>query len=131
MKTQILKNRPGFTLLEVLVAMLILGVGIAGTVPLLLGVIRTNHLSKEMSRATRLAQTSMERIRQAGYFFAKDSPDPETIHFDGSTFTQMTEVYPTVAADGSTVERSKTYKVSISFISFGSHKVEMDTILSR
>ncbi|HUV49427.1 MAG TPA: prepilin-type N-terminal cleavage/methylation domain-containing protein [Anaerolineae bacterium] len=57
----------GFTLMEVLFAMLILTVGLLGTAALITGVINSNKLSNRISTATILAQDKMEEIRGVGY----------------------------------------------------------------
>ncbi len=60
-------NNSGFTLMEVLVAMLILSVGLLGMAALITGIINSNKLSNRISTATVLAQDKMEEIRRVGY----------------------------------------------------------------
>ncbi|MCK4467198.1 MAG: prepilin-type N-terminal cleavage/methylation domain-containing protein [Desulfobacterales bacterium] len=60
-------NNSGFTLMEVLVAMLILSVGLLGMAALVTGIINSNKLSNRISAATVLAQDKMEEVRQVGY----------------------------------------------------------------
>ncbi len=57
----------GFSLIEVLVAMVILSVGLLGTAALITGIINSNKLSNRISTATVLAQDKMEDIRRVGY----------------------------------------------------------------
>ena len=61
------RNNSGFTLMEVLVAMVILTVGLLGTAALIIGIINSNKLSNRISIATVLAQDKMEEIRGVGY----------------------------------------------------------------
>jgi prepilin-type N-terminal cleavage/methylation domain-containing protein len=60
-------DNKGFTLIEVLVAMMILSTGLLTTAALTVGIIRGNGLSKKHTIATTLAQEQMEDIRRLGY----------------------------------------------------------------
>ena len=60
------RNSPGFTLLEVLVAMVILAVGLLGMASLSIGIIKGNSFSKEISSATTCAREKMEEVEQLG-----------------------------------------------------------------
>ncbi|MCG2831245.1 MAG: prepilin-type N-terminal cleavage/methylation domain-containing protein [Desulfobacteraceae bacterium] len=60
-------NNSGFTLIEVLVAMVILSIGLLGTAALITGIIRGNQVSNRVTTATTLAQDKMEDIKRLGY----------------------------------------------------------------
>ena len=60
-------NNNGFTLIEVLVAMVILSVGLLGTAALITGIINGNKVSNRITTATVLAQDKMEEIKRIGY----------------------------------------------------------------
>jgi type IV pilus assembly protein PilV len=60
-------NNNGFTLMEVLAAMVILSVGLLGMAALITGIINSNKLSNRISTATVLAQDKMEDIERIGY----------------------------------------------------------------
>ena len=62
-----IENNKGFTLIEVLVAMVILSVGLLGTAALITGIINSNKLSNRITTATVLAQDKMEEIKRIGY----------------------------------------------------------------
>lgn len=62
-----LHNNKGFTLLEILVAILVLSIGLLGMAALTGGIIHNNKFSKELTTATILAQDQMEEIRRLGY----------------------------------------------------------------
>ena len=62
-----LRSSNGFTLIEVLVAMVILSVGLLGTAALITGIIKSNQLSNRITTATVLAQDKMEVIKSVSY----------------------------------------------------------------
>lgn len=61
------QNEKGFTLLEILIAILILSIGLLGMASLTVGIINGNRFSKDMATATTLAQEKMEEVRRLGY----------------------------------------------------------------
>ena len=56
-------GQDGFTLIEVLIAIVILSVGLLGMASLTVGIIKGNKFSNDLSTATTLAQDKMEFIR--------------------------------------------------------------------
>ena len=60
-------NENGFTLLEVLIAIVILTAGLLGMAALTVGIINGNKLSNDQTTATTLAQDKMEDIQRVGY----------------------------------------------------------------
>ena len=61
------KKDNGFTLIEVLIAIIILSVGLLGMAALTVGIIQGNKFSNDLTTATTLAQDEMEDIRRLGY----------------------------------------------------------------
>lgn len=57
----------GFTLIELMIAIVILSVGLLGMATLTGSIVRNNKLSNDLSTATTLAQDKMEDIRANGY----------------------------------------------------------------
>ncbi len=122
MKNYTLKENHGFTLLEVIVAVAILAIGLSGTAALLIGIIRTDKLNNEMSRATALAQSRIEEIRQEGYFAqVMGSTEDEPV----AGFATVTKVSPSTISGVLDIEAVVTYNA------FGQHKVVQKTLLSR
>jgi type IV pilus assembly protein PilV len=75
----------GFTLLEVLIAMVILSIGLLSMAGLTTGIMRGNSFSNRMTTATMLAREKMESIRRLGY--AGASTIDETTTEDYSDIT--------------------------------------------
>ena len=57
----------GFTLIELMIAIVILSVGLLGMATLTGSIVRNNKFSNDLSTATTLAQDKMEDIRANGY----------------------------------------------------------------
>ncbi len=57
----------GFSLVEVLVAILILGIALLGMAGLTVGIMKHNKFSRDTTVATTLAQEKMEDIQREGY----------------------------------------------------------------
>jgi type IV pilus assembly protein PilV len=57
----------GFTLIEVLVAMVVLAIGLLGTSRLTVSTVSVQTANERLAKASALLQDSMERIKQAGY----------------------------------------------------------------
>lgn len=68
----------GFTLLEVLVAMVVLSIGLLGMAGLLIGTIHTDKVSQDMSIATVLAKTKIEELRRLAYTGLQSQTSPAT-----------------------------------------------------
>jgi type IV pilus assembly protein PilV len=68
-KNRITKKRgqAGFTLIEVLVAVIILAIGILGLAPMLVISMQGNQFSREMSDAAYLAQDRIEQLKNQAF----------------------------------------------------------------
>jgi type IV pilus modification protein PilV len=71
-------NADGFTLTEVLIAVVVLSVGLLGAAQISLGVISSNGFSKRLTVATTLAQDRLEEIQRRGYANANGLAGTET-----------------------------------------------------
>jgi len=118
-------NNNGFTLMEVLVAMVILTVGLLGTAALIIGIINGNKLSNRISTATVLAQDKMEDIKRAGYAGAADDAEDYNTIDDYPLYKRITEV-----DDDDPAEGMKKITVTVSWDS-NAHPVELKTILAQ
>lgn len=70
---RVIQNNNGFTLLEILVAALVLAVGFLGMVGVSTSVMRGNSYSSRLTTATILAQEKVEELRGLGYSGLPDS----------------------------------------------------------
>ncbi len=62
-----MQSRGGFTLLEVLIAVVILSLGLLGLSAMTIATIRGQAFSEKMTTATNLAQEKMEEIKSSDY----------------------------------------------------------------
>ena len=64
---QAVHDANGFTLIEILIATVIITVASLGVVSLTIGIIRGNSFSKRLTIATTLAQDRLENVKRLGY----------------------------------------------------------------
>lgn len=62
-----LGDNRGFTLIEILVAMIVLSIGLLGVAALTGGIMSGNSFSSQLTTATTLGQDKMEEIMRLGY----------------------------------------------------------------
>jgi prepilin-type N-terminal cleavage/methylation domain-containing protein len=128
-KRRALSSPHGFTLLEVLVAIVILSIGLMGTAGLTTGIIRSNHFSKNLTSATAAAQTQLESIKSGGYSKAVDSDYPDdTVIMGGMTFYRSTEITPNTPAANM---RTAVVTVNWTEANNTSRSVTLQTILAE
>ncbi len=122
-----LENNKGFTLIEVLVAMVILSVGLLGTAALITGIISSNKLSNRISTATTCAQDKMEDIKGLGYsgMPAWDTTTPEPYNSIANYSLYKRDTFTDV---GNPAAGMKTVTVTV-YWDADAHLVELKTIL--
>jgi len=121
------ENNSGFTLIEVLVAMVILSIGLLGTAALITGIISSNKLSNRISTATTCAQDKMERIRAVGYDDAENESGTENY---GNVSNYLLYKSSTGVVAGNPAAGMKTVTVTV-FWDSDAHWVELKTILAK
>jgi len=122
-------SQNGFTLLEVLVAIVILTIGLLGTAGLTTGVIRGNHYSKNITSATAAGQTLLESVKSSGYTNATSANFPnDTVTMGGMTFTRTTTI-----TNSSPAANMKTVSVTVSWTESKNtaRSVNLQTILAE
>ena len=122
-------NNSGFTLIEVLIAMVILSVGLLGTAALITGIINSNKLSNKISTATVLAQDKMEDIKRLEYSGMPTSDTTTTEPYNSIiNYTLYKRVTFTDVANPAA--GMKTITVTVYWDS-DAHSVELKTILTK
>lgn len=129
LRQDIATSQYGFTLLEVLVAIVILTIGLLGTAGLTTGVIRGNHFSKNVTSATAAGQTQLESVKSSGYANATSANFPsDTVTMGGMTFTRTTTI-----TNSSPATNMKTVSVTVSWTESNNtaRSVNLQTILAE
>ncbi len=123
------KNSAGFTLAEVLVAIVILSVGFLGLSAMTISTIRGLSFSKDLTTATVLAQEKMEEIRHASYAKVSQTNYPLEDYNTISGYPQFRRV---VTISSSQIPNTKTAVVSTNWkdIRNFSHHITLQTIIS-
>jgi type IV pilus assembly protein PilV len=127
------KNGKGFTLIEILIAILLLVIALVGLASVTVSVIKGNDLSRMVTTATTLAKDKMEELKNvsatsAGYDALTGSSDTvEAIY----TRQWTVGAVGTTAPDNDTTKMKKI-TVTVTWTWNGqSHNVTLDTIVLR
>ena len=121
----------GFTLLEVLVTMVILSIGLLGTLGLTTGVIRGNFFSKNITSATAVAQSQLEAVQREGYTNATTTKFPTTaqvVSMGGVNFSRVTTI-----ANNAPAANMKTVSVTVNWYEANNTQraITLQTILAQ
>lgn len=124
----------GFTLLEVMIALLILGIGLLGLGSLQIVAIRSNAVSSEMTYATMLSESRLEAFRNLDYDAV--SSGSETVAADTETKgiaynLQWTVNDDTPGTDMKTIVLTVTWTGSTAGQPTAQHSATFATIIPR
>jgi type IV pilus assembly protein PilV len=122
---RILRQESAFTLLEVLVAMLLLTIGMLGVTNLTIGIIKGNSYSKNVTTATVVAEQQIEQAQRIGYAGVDGLVGNATVPMGGTSFTRTTAV-----TAGSPDPNMKTVSVGVTW-NPGNNSVSLNTIISQ
>jgi type IV pilus assembly protein PilV len=118
MKTAKKKDQRGFSLIEVLISMLILGVGLLGMSSMVVSVMQATAQSKETSAATVLLQDKMEGLRNTSVNAL--TPGNDSASMGNITYLRQWAI--------STVGNLKTITVTVNWTRRGPHNVSATTL---
>ena len=122
------KKESGFTLIEVLIAIVLLAVGLLGVSTLVVGIMRGNTHSDMVTTATILAQDEMEDIRRAKYAGTTSGNFPSNDYGTITDYPLFKRVVSIVTS--SPAANMKTVTVTVYWDSDGK-SVSLKTIMAK
>ena len=124
------KRKEGFTLVEIMVAMIVLSIGLLSFFALNMAIIKSNVFSKAITYATNLAQEKIEQLKNTPY--ANITNQTETGIGLNNAFTRTTTVQEGVPqANMKTITVTVTWQEMKPFISQKQHKVILTTAIAQ
>ena len=127
------RKQAGFTLIEILIAMVLLEIGLLGTAALTTGVVRGNVQSRNLTTATAIAQTCFEENRRVGYANAGTVPTGGTNNCTGSSTVTLGGVsFTRDLSIDATVSNIKTLTVTVSWSegAIGAKSITFKTVMA-
>jgi type IV pilus assembly protein PilV len=118
----------GFTLIEILIATVIITVASLGVASLTVGIIRGNAFSKRLTTATILAQDRLEEIKRLGYSKAGTAVGTENY----GTIANFNGYKRVISVDADTpAPNMKKINVSVYWRGYDKPAANVSTILSE
>ena len=112
----------GFTLIEMLIAIVVLAIGMLGLSRMTVATVSVYTLTERLARASALLQDSMERIKQAGYGGATPGTVTDTYGslssystYGGTTFNYSSYKRVTSIVANTPATNMKTVTVTVSW----------------
>ena len=129
MNTKPLRGTNGFTLIEILIATVIITIVSLGATTLTVGITRGNSFSKRLTTATTLAQDRLEDVKRLGYTnvgTAAVTQNYGTI----ANFSGYKRVVTVTNTTGTPADKMKTVNVTV-YWDADQHSTQASTILSE
>ena len=128
-KNYYIHHQHGFTLIEVLVALVILSIGMLGMSRIAVSTVSVQTANERLAKASVLLQDSMERIKQTGYSYGGSTTNTVTDNYGSisgyNTYQRQTQVTVNTPA-----ANMKTVTVTI-FWQNGRQALSTTTILAE
>jgi prepilin-type N-terminal cleavage/methylation domain-containing protein len=123
------RDRRGFTLIEVMVAVALLVIGILGLIATATSVIQGNAISRQMTTAATLAEERMEILKRQSYTAADLTAGS---HNDPGNPLSSIYTRTWTVTDNTPAANMKTVQVTVSWTRKGSaHNVNLNTIIAQ
>jgi type IV pilus assembly protein PilV len=116
----------GFTLVEIMIALVVLSVGLVALAGLQISAIRGNAFSKRMTTAVSIANARIEQIKSTSYANIQSESSTQ-VTASNMTFTRQVTV-----TNNSPLSNTKTVNVTVTWSDGSkSHSVPITTIVSQ
>jgi len=126
-KTAEVNSESGFSLLEVMIALVILGFGLFGTAMMQLTAIQGNAFSMKISEADALIASKVEQYKHMKFEdIASESKEVKIHPSDPNVYKIQT-----VVTDNTPLPNLKTVKVQVTWQDKGNHSTACQTIISN
>ena len=121
-----IKSEEGFTLIETIVALVVLSVGLVALAGLQISTIRGNTLSKRMTTAVSIANARVEQIKNMPYADIQSESSTQVIE-SNMNFTRQVTV-----ANDNPLTNTKTVNVTVTWKNGSkSYTVPISTVISQ
>ncbi len=126
-KTAEVNSESGFSLLEVMIALVILGFGLFGTAMMQLTAIQGNAFSMKISEADALIASKVEQYKHMKFEDIESESKDVKIHPSDPNVYKI----QTVVTDNTPLPNLKTVKVQVTWQDKGNHTTACQTIISK
>lgn len=125
-----LNSKKGMTLVEVMAAVLILGIVVVPLASFFLFSMQRARYTQEQRRALSIAEAHMEWLRQERFapVFVVESEEEDPITFDDGKYTVYTD-FDAVTVPGGTAGEAEMFKVIVRVV-WGTREVRLSTLSS-